>query len=789
MLRPGEYYAGRTILLTGATGLVGRAVLETLLRRLPQVHRVYIVIRPRKGDGGALVSPAATLASEVLGSKAFDALREYHGENFTEFAGARVRAIAGDVTRSGLGLDPGELERLADEVDLVINCAALAVFDAPLDQALRTNALSPGHVLEFAAGAAQPPFVAHVSTCYVNNLAGPVFETDPVPGRSEDGDPSGRFDVDEELAELQSMVAEIEASAPGGDDALLRRRMVDAGLEHARRRGWNDTYTFTKALGEQFFARHRGSVPALILRPSIIESAVAHPAPGWIDGFRMVDPLIVGFARGQIFEFPGHPRSVLDVIPVDRVVNALLMAIPWCHRDGGPGVFQVASGMDNPLRLAVLRDNLIEYFERTPLRRAPNGARARPLPRLSFPETGPFLQRLQRRHLRPLRLLTRLYAPLRGTSWGRHRHATFAGRHGRLQRLHDMAAIYGPYAQSRVRYMTCNTRALVGRMSPAERGQFPCLADDLDWRHYIQEIHIPGIERYLLNMHRHEPVTGTPDGAGEAGAADNGSVDADGRHWEKAQRVLAGTRVLGPDAAAPWTRRPGVFGLQWAAVGLIRGICRTYLHLRVSGREHLPERGPYIVVSNHCSHADTAVLLAALGGQAAQVHPTAAADYWFRSRLLGWLLHGTLAAIPFDRHASGVPHALALPAEVLRTGDALIFYPEGTRSPDGNLRRFKSTIGLLALAAAAPIVPAHIEGTTAVLPKGRAFPRSRPVNVHFGAPIGPDPYLRHLATRNLAAVARDLARDSHAAVERLAEVRDEPREPARDSRAVSGRSR
>ena len=778
MLQPESYYTGRTLLLTGGTGLVGRAVLETLLRLLPDVRRVHVLIRPRNDDAGTPVAPAQTLWSEVLGNRAFDALRMRHGAAFDEFVGDRVEAVAGDISQPGLGLAEADRRRLAADVDVIINCAALAVFDAPLDQALQSNVRGPAHVLEFARSAPSPPFVAHVSTCYVNNLAGPVFEAWPRPDADDERDPAGRFDVDAEVAALAAAVAEVEATT-AGDPERRRQRLVETGLTHARRRGWNDTYTFSKALGEQVFARHRGDTPGLILRPAIIESALRNPAPGWIDGFRMVDPLIVGFARGQIFEFPGHPDSVLDVIPVDRVVNALLMAIPWCHRDGGPEVYQVASGMDRPLRLAELRDHLIAYFERNPLRRRRNGTRGPSLPRLGFPPTAPFLRQLQRRYLRPLRGLARLYAPLRSTAWGRQRHATVVGRHGRLQRLYDMAAIYGPYAESRVRYMTCNTRALEQALSPAERENFPCTTHDLDWTDYIQGVHIPGIERYLLRMKRTPVPVGRPEPESESKSESESeskspaTVDAPGapvdpRRWHKSSQVIAATRPSTAHAGAAWTRPGRRWGLRRLTSGALGAICRSYLRLVVAGRAQMPERGPCIIVANHCSHADTAVLLAALGRHGDHVHPTAAADYWFRSRVLGWLLHASLSAVPFDRHSKSVPRALAVPAEVLRAGDSLIFYAEGTRSVDGRLQRFRSTLGLLALAAAVPVVPVAITGTIDAMPKGRFFPRPGRVCVRFGEAIRPDAYLGRLSSDSLADVARDLAGDAQAAVAALA---------------------
>ena len=92
--------------------------------------------------------------------------------------------------------------------------------------------------------------------------------------------------------------------------------------------GWTDVYTLTKAFAEraaeELWAQDGRRLS--IVRPAIIESSLQHPYPGWIDGFKVADPLILAFGRGQLPDFPGVPDSVLDIIPVDFVVNAMLAA-------------------------------------------------------------------------------------------------------------------------------------------------------------------------------------------------------------------------------------------------------------------------------------------------------------------------------------------------------------------------------------------------------------------------------------------------------------------------------
>src|SRR5436305_4355482 len=107
-------------------------------------------------------------------------------------------------------------------------------------------------------------------------------------------------------------------------------RMVAAGRARAVSLGWPDAYAYTKALGEQALMENRGAVPVSIVRPSIIESALAEPRPGWIRGFRMAEPVIISYARGLLKEFPGLPEGIVDVMPADYVVapTAAVAAVP-----------------------------------------------------------------------------------------------------------------------------------------------------------------------------------------------------------------------------------------------------------------------------------------------------------------------------------------------------------------------------------------------------------------------------------------------------------------------------
>src|SRR5438128_9899702 len=98
--------------------------------------------------------------------------------------------------------------------------------------------------------------------------------------------------------------------------------MVEVGRARARGLGWPDVYAYTKAMGEEALMDGRGDVHVSIVRPSIIESALAEPKPGWIRGFRMAEPVIISYGRGLIGDFSCLPEGRWALIPRDFVVVA-----------------------------------------------------------------------------------------------------------------------------------------------------------------------------------------------------------------------------------------------------------------------------------------------------------------------------------------------------------------------------------------------------------------------------------------------------------------------------------
>src|SRR5262245_57607587 len=156
-----EALAGTRIAITGATGFVGTALVERLLRGVPDCELVLLV------RDGKRATAAQRVERELLRNDAFDRLREAHGrDGFAALTARRITTIRGDVGRDGLGLSEADRGVLRS-CDTIIHSAATVSFDSPLDSAVEINLLGPTRIAELLTELAVAPHLVAVSTCYV----------------------------------------------------------------------------------------------------------------------------------------------------------------------------------------------------------------------------------------------------------------------------------------------------------------------------------------------------------------------------------------------------------------------------------------------------------------------------------------------------------------------------------------------------------------------------------------------------------------------------------------------
>ncbi len=518
-----EALAGKRIFITGGTGFLGTALVERLLRTVPDCELV-LLIRP-----GRRASAGQRAAREILRNDCFDRLREEHGDAFESAVAARVTAVAGDVATDGLGLDDDGLEVLST-CDVVIHSAASVSFDSPLDAAVEVNLLGPSRVAAAmveakhraeAAGRTGPRHFIPVSTAYVagthqGEAREVLLDTNRFnvrvdwrkevdAARRQRGDTDAASRRPEQLAQFRK-AARRELGAAGlhllADRAehlreeWVKKQMIDIGRARAQSLGWPDAYPYTKALGERALVSQFGdSVPMTIVRPSIIESALRDPRPGWIRGFRMAEPIIISYARGLLREFPGVPEGVTDVIPVDLVV-ATIIAIAAERIDDPvdtvpePTVYHVASGVRNPLRYGRLVELVQAWFVEHPL--YDGDGQPIVVPAWSFPGRGR-VQRQLSRASRAMDAAERVVGalPIRGrqASWM----AALEEQHLLADRALGYVELYGAYAETEALYRVDRLLALSGRMDESDRETFCLDPVAVDWTAYVRDIHLPSI--------------------------------------------------------------------------------------------------------------------------------------------------------------------------------------------------------------------------------------------------------------------------------------------------------
>lgn len=323
-----DFYNNRSIFITGATGFMGKVLVEKLLRSCPGTSTIYLLIRPKsKTDINARLE-------ELLNSKLFDNLRGTSPEVLKKLV-----PIQGDITLPGLGISTADAATLSSSVSVVFHAAATVKFDDPLKLSLQMNVLGTKRLIELCHKMDKLVAVVHVSTAYCNCDRGDVKEIVYPPPT----DPN-------KLLQLVDCMDE---------DTLnyLTPRLI--GLRP-------NTYTYTKALAEHVLVQEAGTLPLAIVRPSIVTAAWREPLPGWVDNLNGPTGIIVGAGKGMVRTLHCRGELMADLIPVDIPINLLIVTAYYraTQRPNNLVIYNCVSGIERPVRWDELNEHLMVALRR-----------------------------------------------------------------------------------------------------------------------------------------------------------------------------------------------------------------------------------------------------------------------------------------------------------------------------------------------------------------------------------------------------------------------------------------
>ncbi|KNA23360.1 hypothetical protein SOVF_025600 [Spinacia oleracea] len=348
-----EFLCNKTILVTGTTGFLGKVLLEKILRIQPNVKKLYLLIRIKDTK-----SSLERLHDQIIGKELFRVLRERHGAEFDSFISEKVAPIDGDTSLVNLGLkDKSEIYK---EIDVIIHSAAVTKFQERYDLALGINTLGARNVLQYAKTCPKLQVLVHVSTAYVcREKAGLILETPCKMGETLSG-----IDIDVEKKLANETLNGL--TSKGASTKQIRDTMKSLGQKRADVYGCANTYVFTKVMAEMLIWEHKGDLPVVIVRPTMICSTYKEPFPGWIEGVGSTGTLSILYGKGLINFLYADGNSVIDLIPVDMVVNSIISGMVANANKPCLTIYQVGSSLRNPLTVSKLVDINYRYFNKNP---------------------------------------------------------------------------------------------------------------------------------------------------------------------------------------------------------------------------------------------------------------------------------------------------------------------------------------------------------------------------------------------------------------------------------------